>query len=99
MLKEPFVNRERKICLFKECKPSRWWKEVKKLGGITPSSETHDDIIKSLKHIVGSSDTSSGDLANIINAAFLAPMNSFQPLPDDALSNYTSTDSGLYCLC
>ncbi len=68
-------------------------KEVKKIGGITPSRKTHGDIIKSLKHILGTSDTSSADLANIINTAFLAPMNSFQPLPDAALSNYTSADS------
>lgn len=43
------VNRERKICRakyyeakvshLKKCKPSVWWKEVKKLSGMTPKSE------------------------------------------------------------
>ncbi|PFX26424.1 hypothetical protein AWC38_SpisGene8894 [Stylophora pistillata] len=80
------VNRERKICRAKyyeakfshlrECKPSVWWKEVKKLSGMSPASETRDDTCKLLQHL----GFSPGDLANYINSAFLTPMQSFEPL-------------------
>ena len=65
------VNRERKICRAKyyeakvshlrECKPSVWWKEVKKLSGMSPASETCDGTSK-----LG---FSPGDLPNYINSA------------------------------
>ena len=55
------VNPERKICrakyyeakvsLLRECKPSVWWKEVKRLGGMTPAFETLDDTSKLLQHL------------------------------------------------
>lgn len=80
------VNRERKICRAKyyeakvshlrECKPSVWWKEVKKLSSMSPASETRDDTSKLLQHLC----FSPGDLANYINSAFLTPMQSFEPL-------------------
>ena len=55
------VNRERKACRakyyeekvnhLKECKPSMWRKEVKKLSGMSSFSKDQDDVIKSLQHI------------------------------------------------
>jgi len=81
-----WVNRERKICRAKyyeakvshlrEWKPPVWWKEVKKLSGMSPASETRDDTSKLLQHL----GFSPGDLANHINPAFLTPMQSFEPL-------------------
>lgn len=84
------VNRERKACRskyytakvqhLKKCKPSVWWKEVKKLTGMTSSSGVCDDITKSLQHLDEFSTASTKDLANIINEAFLTPMRGFSPL-------------------
>ena len=69
------VNRERKICRAKyyeakvshlrECKPSVWWKEVKKLSGMSPASETRNNTSKLLQHL----GFSPGALANYINSA------------------------------
>ena len=97
------VNRKRKSCRskyyqakvkhLKEYKPSRWWNEVKKLGGMTSLCNTHDDITKSLKHIEDFSNTSIQTIANAINTAFLAPMHNLEPLLHNALSKYELTDS------
>ena len=83
------VNRERKICRaryyeakvahLKACKPSSWWKEVKKLSGMSSVSGGKDDILKSLQHIDGVSNAK--DLAKIINDSFLQPMRAYSPLP------------------
>jgi len=80
------VNRERKICRAKyyeakvshlrENKPSAWWKEVKKLSGMSSASETRDDTSILLQHL----NFSPGDLANYITSAFLTPIQSFEPL-------------------
>ena len=85
------VNRERKICREKyykakvshlnECKPSLWWKEVKKLSGMISASERWHDSTK-LLHQLGAHDML--ELANNINDAFLSPMSDFVPL----LSNF-----------
>lgn len=85
------VNRERKTCRgkyyeakiahLKECKPSVWWKEVKKLSGMSSASRHSDDFAKSLHHINASSNKQ--DLANTINEAFIKPMKDFSPLPTD----------------
>ncbi len=82
------VNRERKICRakyfdakvspLKECKPSAWWKEVKKLSSMTSVSYGGDYIMKSLQNIDGVS--SPLDLANVINDCFILPMREFTPL-------------------
>ena len=86
------VNRERKTCRskyyhakvqhLKESKPSLWWKEVKKLSGMTPTAGTRDDLVNLLQHL--ELNASSTDLANMINSTFLTPMNTFQPLLHDA---------------
>ena len=83
------VNRERKICRaryyeakvahLKDCKPSLWWKEVKKLSGMSSASGRRDGIIESLQHIDGVSNAE--DLANAINDSFIIPMRDYPPLP------------------
>lgn len=83
------VNRERKMCRanyyqakvehLKKCKPSDWWKEVKKLSGCSLASTAQSDILKSIQLLHEGIDQIG--LANIINEAFLSPMNCFTPLP------------------
>ena len=83
------VNRERKMCRanyyqakvehLKKCKPSEWWKEVKKLSGRSLASTAQSDTLKSLQHLHEVIDQTG--LANIINEAFLSPMHCFTPLP------------------
>ena len=51
------VNRERKMCRskyyecrvhhLKECSPAVWWAEIKRLGGVTNSSGTRNNVLKS----------------------------------------------------
>ncbi|XP_028405751.1 uncharacterized protein LOC114528321 [Dendronephthya gigantea] len=82
-------NRERKVCRaryyntkiahLKDCKPSLWWREVKKLSGLSSSSK--NDFTKLVQHLDGTSDQT--DLANKNNQAFLSPMSIFDPLPSD----------------
>ena len=85
------VNRERKMCRskycecrvhhLKECSPAVWWAEIKRLGGVTNSSGTRNNVLKSIQHhLEGVSDLSPTDLANHVNTAFLAPTVSFEPL-------------------
>ena len=83
------VNRERTFCKqryhyskvsqLKECKPSAWWKEVKKLSGMSSAVRDSDELMRSLKHISEES-LSASDLANLINDTFLSPMQVFTPL-------------------
>ena len=83
------VNRERKFCRqryydskvrqLKECKPSAWWKEVKKLSGMSSAVRDSDELMRSLQHISEES-LSASDLANLINDSFLSPMQDFIPL-------------------
>ena len=83
------VNRERKFCRqryydskvsqLKECKPSAWWNEVKKLSGMSSAVRDPDELMRSLQHISAAS-LSASDLANLINDTFLSPMQDFTPL-------------------
>ncbi|PFX11873.1 hypothetical protein AWC38_SpisGene24261 [Stylophora pistillata] len=85
------VNRERKACRakyfqakvehLKECRPSAWWDEIKKLSGSSPAFTERSYVTKSLQHLYEPSDDIS--LANTINKAFLSPMQCFSPLPAD----------------
>ncbi|XP_022808365.1 uncharacterized protein LOC111345348 [Stylophora pistillata] len=87
------VNRERKACRakyfqakvkhLKECRPSAWWDEIKKLSGSSPAFTKRSYVTKSLRHLYGPSDDIF--LANTINKAFLSPMQCFSPLPADFL--------------
>lgn len=55
------VNRERKNCrtkyyesmvaLLKDCRPSLWWSEVKKLSGMSSASREKWELAKSLQHV------------------------------------------------
>ena len=87
------VNRERKICRaryfdakvshLKECKPSNWWKEVKKLSGMSSAVRDSGELMRSLQHINSESSCAS-DLSNLINNTFLSPMQDFTPLSADS---------------
>ena len=55
------MNRERKICRqlyydskvsqLKECKPSAWWNEVKKLSGMSSAVRDSNELMRSFQHI------------------------------------------------
>ena len=63
----------------KEENPKVWWKEVKRLCGAKPSA----DNVTSHIHIEGIEDMSYEELANVINQAFLEPLEEYrvtQPL-------------------
>ena len=82
------VNRERKICPekfysskiehLKKSKPSRWWKEVKQIAGMTPSTGAKD--LYNQIQIDDMDRKSPTEIANFINTAFLDPMKIYQPL-------------------
>ena len=84
------VNRERKSCRakyyrlkvehLKECSSTNWWKEVKKLSGLSnPKTQDHS-FRKSLNHLEGTSEMTDVECANFINAKFVSPMEHFEPL-------------------
>ena len=82
------VNRERKICHqkfysskvehLKKSKPSRWWKEVKQIAGMAPSTGA-EDLYNQIQ-IDDMDRKSPTEIANFINTAFLDPMKIYQPL-------------------
>jgi hypothetical protein len=85
------VNRERKACRakyydtkvahLKDCNPSSWWSEVKKLSGLSSMSSSVSDLANHLQCPDG---TPEGVvLAKTINEAFLSPMRIFEPLLND----------------
>ena len=90
------VNRERKHCRakyyeakvkhLKDCKPSDWWKEVKKLSGMKSASRHGHEVYRSLEIVDGTTENVTTNLANIINESFLSPMNDFMPLSNDFLT-------------
>ena len=89
------VNRERKLCRarfyestveqLKESKPATWWREVKKLSGMSSSSGCPDPATL-YQHIDCGQSTppTLQDIAITINKAFLAPMNVLEPLAADS---------------
>ena len=94
------VNRLRKSCRpkyyeskvehLRDCAPRRWWNEVKRLGGM--QSATRTDPTSVLKRLDSGPDSSLKALANTINNAFLAPMNSFSPLHPEASGDVQHTN-------
>ena len=82
------VNRERKSCRsryysskvadLKNAKHGKWWGEVKKIAGMTPSAGCEE--IRSHIHIDGIEEKSTKDIADLINDALLDPMQEYQPL-------------------
>ena len=95
------INRQRKKCRakyyensvhhLKQCKPSAWWKEVKKLSGMNAIGVDSDEIVKALKPGDNLSSTDKRDLANEINYAFLAPMSRYAPLSSETRQHVTET--------
>ena len=82
------VNRERKSCRarfysskvqhLKETKPSQWWSDVKKIAGMTSTAGSDD--LRSKLHLDQIDDLDFYEIANLINNAFLEPMQAYQPL-------------------
>lgn len=97
------VNRERKVCRArfyqqkvehrKNCSPSYWWKEIKKLGSMTNPSSQDQSVLKSLHHLEGAGSMSPAECANFINSSFLSPMEKFEPLSSNPISLPTIPDS------
>ena len=82
------VNRERKSCRarfysskvqhLKETKPSQWWSDVKKIAGMKLTAGSDD--LRSKLHLDQIDDLDFHEIANLINNAFLEPMQAYQPL-------------------
>ena len=82
------TNCERKLCCSKyynnkvadlrTTKPSQWWKEVKMIARMAPT--TGSDDIRSQLHLDGIADSSNLDIAHLINTALLEPMQAYNPL-------------------
>ena len=94
------VNRERKACRakfynskvehLKDCKPAVWWREVKKLSGMSDAASRGVNPATLYQHIdcgQRGSPPSTIDIANTINQAFLAPMRVFTPLSPNTSTN------------
>jgi hypothetical protein len=63
----------------KECDPSGWWKEIKKLSGM--SAVSRDSTVSILQHVVCDPvEPTPVNIAKVINNAFLASMSDFSPL-------------------
>ena len=74
------------------CAATTWWKEIKRLSGISEHVTRRDDTMSMLSNIERSSDLSPSsvtEMANEINQAFLQPMTEFIPL----LSNNRQTNT------
>ena len=94
------VNRLRKSCrpkyyeskveYLRDCAPRRWSNDVKRLGGV--QSATRTDPTSVLKRFESGPGSSLKALANTINNAFLAPMNSFSPLHPEASGDVQHTN-------
>ena len=94
------VNRLRKSCRpkyyeskvdhLRDCAPRRWWNEVKRLRGMQSATRTDPTLI--LKRFDSGPESSLKALANTINNAFLAPMNSFSPLHLEASGDVQHTN-------
>ena len=65
---------------------------MKRICGMTPASSSQNDLLRSPQHLeaVASRAKSDKELANIINASFLAPMSEFKPLPQIYLSDFNT---------
>ena len=87
------VNRERKrlrakyynvkVKQLRSCAPAIWWKEIKRLCGMSEQVSRREDTVAMLSNIEHNSDSSSpslDELVNEINQAFLRPMSDFNPL-------------------
>ena len=90
------VNRKRKSCRakyyessvqhLKQCKPSNWWKEVKRLSGMEVTDKNTNKTVKALRPNEKLSSATKKAQANKINT-FLSPMSTFEPLRTSSLKN------------
>ena len=88
------VNRERNVCRaeyyensvqpLKNCKPSSWWREVKKLSGMQSPNRNTNEILNALRpNCDHHTQSDKLDVANEINDAFLSPLEEFTALSSD----------------
>ena len=61
----------------KECSPSEWWKEIKRLCRVTNSSGGRNNVRKAVRHLEGDRDISPTDFSNHVNWAFLTATEGF----------------------
>ena len=108
------VIRERKSCRskfydakvneLKESAPARWWKEIKKISGISEQVTDSGDVLSMLHNLeidsdnLASQDPSPYQLANLINKTFLEPMQSFNPLPPTHLQQSNEKTLPEFCV-
>ena len=81
------ANKMRKSCCakyysskvehLKQLKPKEWWREAKRLCGITPVSNSPDLIFQLQLENTDHLELSPLDLANLINNSFVEPMKTF----------------------
>ena len=102
------VNRKRKSCRakyyaksvqhLKQCKPSAWWDEVKKLSGSKSVYKNNEEILRALRPDNYFSKTVKVEIANEINNSFLSPMRTFTFTPDhyqDMVPNNPNSPDGI----
>ena len=87
------INLERKICRakyyknsvqhLKNCKPSSWWSEVRKLSGMQSAGRNSDEILNALRPSGHHTESDKLDLDNEINDTFLTPLAKFTTLSLD----------------
>ena len=85
------VNRERKslrgkyyaskVNNLKDTKPSQWWSVVKRISGSIPASGSKS-LLSNLQLEGFENNSCNPELANVINAAFLKPMECFRPFDE-----------------
>ena len=68
---------------------------------MTSVHSSRDEVYRSLENLDKASNATTGELAHIINEAFLSPMRSFSPLPEDILNrtniNLCRTSFYIHC--
>ena len=86
-----------KVNNLKDTKPSQWWSAVKRICGLTPASGS--ESLLSILQLEGFENISCNpELPNVINAAFLKPMECFRVLnnasrPTDVHSSFVVSES------
>ena len=95
------VNRERKILRsryfaskvrhLKDTKPNQWWNAVKRIAGMT--TPCGSETLRAQLQIPGIDSLSPQEIANMINAAFLQPMQAYQSINPPPPFELTSDQS------
>ena len=103
------VNRERKrlrakyydakVKQLRSCAPAIWWKEIKRLCGMSEQVGRREDtaaMLSNIEHNLDSSSPSLVELPNEINQEFLRPMSDFNPLlPSNRQADADGRSEGL----